>query len=577
MSSAVNYGPSAGDCSRLLGILDKQSFATRLWAKDRTIWRQGPKTKELVNRLGWLDIASRMMPHVDEVAAFAEDVKQAGFEHAVLLGMGGSSLSPEVSKLTFGVENGYPDLIVLDSTMPESVLKVRDTINPDKTLFIVAMKSGSTVETNSCYRFFYEQVRTGDNFVAITDPGTPLQAEAQAKSFRKLFLNDPEIGGRYSALSYFGLVPGAIIGVDIRKLLERAQSMADSCKPNVPLVQNPGIVLGALLAHHAIQGRDKLTLILPDEVLSFGYWAEQLVAESTGKVGRGIVPVESEPLAGPDVYDTDRLFAYIRLKGQKDASLDGKVSAIEAAGFPVIRMEMEDVYDLGKEYFRWEMATAAACALLGVNAFDQPNVQESKNITKALLGEYTETGSLPVEDPIISDDDISLFCDAQTRAELDAMKAGTSVESYVKAFLDLYQPANYFALMAFLIPSAESDEALRKIRAALRARYKAATTLGYGPRFLHSTGQLHKGGPNNGIFIQFTADDARDGISVEFSADDAEALGIPAGIYTFGVLKRAQELGDASALMARGRPFLRIHLGSDIEGGLNRVLNMIGR
>jgi transaldolase / glucose-6-phosphate isomerase len=559
----LDYGPNAGNCSRLLDILERQSFAARLWAKDPTVWRQGPDTKELSNRLGWLEIMSEMMQHVDELTAFADEVKQSGFKHVVLMGMGGSSLSPEVSKLAFGVQPGYPDLLVLDSTVPESVLKVQKAINPKETLFIVAMKSGSTVETNSCYRYFYQQIPNGDNFIAITDPGTSLQTEAETKKFRKLFLNNPEIGGRFSALSFFGLVPAAVIGVDLRKLLGRAQEMADSCKPEVPLAQNPGMLLGVLLAEHALRGRDKLTLVLPDETISFGYWVEQLVAESTGKFGQGVLPVESEPLAGPDAYDDDRVFAYTRLKGQKNAGLDAGVTAIEDAGFPVIRIEMDDAYDIGKEYFRWEMAASAACALLGVNAFDQPNVQESKDLTKSVLQTYEQTGSLPVEAPILSDDGISIYCDSTIKAELDAMKSGASVESYINAFVDLYQPGNYFALMAFISPSEATDTAFGEMRKSLRDRFKTATTLGYGPRFLHSTGQFHKGGPNNGIFIQFTA-------------DNIEPLRIPAVDYSFSTLKSAQALGDASALKAKGRPFLRIHLGSDIAGGLAKVLKIIG-
>ncbi len=572
-SNTSLYGPNAGDCGRVLDIMEKQAFVRRLWDKDPTVWRQAPGTPELVDRLGWLDIVQRMMEKVGEITSFADGVK-SDFDVVVLMGMGGSSLSPEVSMSTFGARDEYPGLIVLDSTVPEAVRQVEKQVEGKKALFIVAMKSGSTVETNSCYKYFFTKVQDGSHFAAITDPGKAPEAEAKAKGFRAYFLNDPEIGGRFSALSYFGLVPAATIGVDIRLLLERAQEMADACKPGVRITENPGVLLGALLAEHALQGRDKLTLILPDEIRSFGYWIEQLVAESTGKFGQGILPVESEPLVETAAYDSDRIFAYIRLKGQKDTSLDDKVSVVEKAGFPVIRMEMQDAYDLGKEYFRWEMATAVACALLGVNAFDQPNVQESKNNTKALLNTYMNEGSLPAEEPILSEGGISLYCDAQTKAALDIFKTGSSVGSYIKAFTDLHQPGNYFALMAFLNRSDATDAAFTQMRQALSSKYKAATTLGYGPRFLHSTGQLHKGGPNSGIFIQFTADDADKDVSVSFDAAEAKALDIPAGMYAFSVLKTAQQIGDASALESKGRQFMRIHLGSDIKGGLKKVLEM---
>lgn len=562
-ANEVNYGPKSGDCSRLLDILTTQAFSQRLWAKDPTVWRQGPDgAGEITNRLGWLDVMSTMQDRLGEIAGFADEVKEAGFKHVVLLGMGGSSLSPEVSKLTFGIKSGYPDLMVLDSTVPESVLKVEKAIDPKKTLFVVAMKSGSTVETNSCYRYFYSKVGTGDNFAAITDPGTSLETEANDKKFRKLFLNMPDIGGRFSALSYFGLVAAALIGVDISTILERAQDLADACKPGVPLTSNPGVVLGALLAENALRGRDKLTLILPSELTSFGYWVEQLVAESTGKFGQGVLPIEGEPVMAAGSYGDDRVFVYTSIKGQKDAALDAKVSALETAGLPVIRIEMNDVYDIGAEYFRWEMATSVACALLGVNAFDQPNVQESKDNTKSLLNSYDQTGSLPESAPIFTGEGISLFCDSLTKAELDAIRQSESLESYVGAFLNLYQPGNYFALMAFLSPSDATDSAFAEMRSALSGKYNAATTLGHGPRFLHSTGQFHKGGPNSGIFIQFTADDAVD-------------LAIPAASYSFSTLKNAQALGDSHALMSKGRPFLRIHLGADAAGGLKRILSMI--
>jgi len=556
--------PSTSD--RILDALGRQAFSERLWRKDPTVWRQGPKGgKVIANRLGWLNVAEVMRDRIPEMVRLADDVKAAGFKHAVLMGMGGSSLSPEVSRLTFGVREGYPDLMVLDSTVPEAVLKVERCIDLAKTLFIVAMKSGATVETNSCYQYFFEKVRAGSSFVAITDPGTSLEAEAKKNGFRRLFLNFPDIGGRYSALSYFGLVPAAIIGADIGLLLDRASEMADSCRPEIPLADNPAIALGVFMAEHALAGRDKLTLLTSPEIRGFGSWVEQLVAESTGKSGTGILPVEGESLANPDSYGDDRAFVFMRLNSARNGELDAQVGALEKAGFPVFRIDLRDAYDLGKEYYRWEMATAVAGALLGVNPFDEPNVKESKDNTKRLIGGFERHGALQKKRPLISEGDISLYCDPKTKSALDAMRGPKrSVGSYIRAFLNLYQPGNYFALMAFLTPSPLRNEAFEEMRALLRDRFKAATTLGYGPRFLHSTGQFHKGGPNNGIFIQFTADDAQD-------------APIPGKAFSFGILKQAQALGDGAWLQSKGRPFMRIHLGTNAEVGLNRILDLLQR
>lgn len=558
----------------IFAMLEKQAFSERLWRKDPTVWRQGPKGAKVIrNRLGWLNVVETMMPRVPEITQFADDIKAAGFTHAVLMGMGGSSLSPEVSNLTFGVRPGHPDLMVLDSTVPASVLEIEGRIDPARTLFIVAMKSGATVETNSCYRYFHDRVRAGigdragDNFVAITDPGTSLEAEAHRNRFRDLFLNFADIGGRYSALSYFGLVPAAIIGVDIARLLDRALSMMKACGPDVSPSENPGIALGAVLAEHAMQGRNKMTLVLSPEIRSFGYWVEQLVAESTGKNGTGILPVEGESIADPAHYGDDRVFVYLRLKTSNDTDLDRGVGALEQAGIPVLRVDLDDVYDLGKEYFRWEMATAVASALLGVNAFDEPNVKESKDNTRRFLHKPEKHHMLPKERPIASEGDLHIYCSQAMRSALDSVRAEMSLpekslSAYLKAFLNLHQPGNYFALMAFMRSTQSVDCAFQCLRASLRDAFKAATTLGYGPRFLHSTGQFHKGGPSNGIFVQF-------------AADDEEDIRIPGKPYGFSTLKQAQAMGDAASLRSKGRPFMRIHLGSDVEAGLKHILDMI--
>ncbi|HUV04307.1 MAG TPA: hypothetical protein VMX94_04295 [Armatimonadota bacterium] len=560
--------------ARTLNALSRQAFSARLWEKDASLWKQGPEGDKVIsNRLGWLNFVEPMKVRADEITRFAEEIRQAGFTHAVLMGMGGSSLSPEVSRLTFGVREGQPDLMVLDSTVPAAVLEVHAKIDPKTTLFIVSTKSGTTVETLSAYRYFYERLaaekqdRAGENFVAITDPGSPLEKEASDKHFRRAFLNFPDIGGRYSALSYFGLAPAAVIGADIKRLLDRASDMAERCSANAPLSENPGVALGAAIAELAMLGRDKLTLILSPEIASFGSWVEQLTAESTGKLGRGIVPVDGELIAEPERYGDDRLFVYLRLDGSRDQDLDARVRTLEEAGHPVIRIGLDDIYDLGKEYFRWEVATAVASALLGVNAFDEPNVKESKDNTSRLLNQFQEKGRLPEEAPILEEAGIKLYCDPKMKAVLDGIRAsggeaGNSLLSYLTAYLDLFQPGNYFALMSFTQRTPAVDCALQCMRGCLRDAFNAATTLGYGPRFLHSTGQLHKGGPNSGIFIQFTADDPED-------------VPIPGETYGFSTLKQAQALGDAIALRDKGRPLIRLHLGGDVQGGLNKLLDII--
>lgn len=538
-----------------LNSLDELQFSKRLWEKDPDLWAQGPDAQSVVkNRLGWLEVVPTMRGRLDEIAGFAEEIRAAGFTHAVLIGMGGSSLSAHVSRLVFGAKPGYPDLRVLDSTVPATILETERLIDPVKTLFIVSTKSGTTVETLSTYRYFFERIRAaksaqaGEAFTAITDPGTLLEREAAEKGFRRVFLNPPDVGGRYSALSYFGLVPAAVMGADIAELLDRASRMMSACGPSVSARDNPGAALGALMAECAAQGRDKLTLILSPEIASFGCWIEQLVAESTGKNGTGIIPIKGEPLGGSECYGNDRVFVYLRLEKPEHGDLDTAVEVLEKAGHPVVRLPLRDIYDLGQEYFRWEIATAAACALLGVNAFDEPNVEESKDNTKWLLDKFKQDGALPVEEPVLEENGIKLYCDEWT-------PAGGSLCSCLAAHLNRFQPGDYFALTAFLHPSPALHDFLQRLRMHLRDTYSAATTLGYGPRFLHSTGQLHKGGPGKGIFIQFTADDAED-------------IPVPGEGYSFGILKQAQALGDSAALRARNRPLIRLHIGKEanLEG-----------
>lgn len=569
------YSTRVGDLepriSAALDALDRQRVHVRIWEKDVAIWRQSPEGNRVIsNRLGWLNLPETSKSRVDEICAFADEVHAEGFQRAVVIGMGGSSLSPEVSKLAFASKEGRPELLVLDSTVPAAVLDTERLIDPSSTLFIVSTKSGTTVETLSAYRYFYDKIAqlkghaAGAHFAAITDLGTPLERESSERGFRRLFLNAPDIGGRYSALSYFGLVPAAVIGVDIGELLDRASCMAEECRREV--WQNPGVLLGAAIAELARSGRDKMTMIVSPEIAAFGSWVEQLVAESTGKMGRGILPVDGEPSGNPDAYMDDRFFIYLRLKGSK-SGFDEQVVPLESSGLPVIRIDLRDVHDIGGEYFRWEMATAVASALLGVNAFDEPNVKESKDITGRLLDEYQSTGRLPEEMPVAEESGVKLLCDDDSHIVLDQIRmrlglSTPSVSSYLTAYLNECRPGDYLALLAFVHKTPEIHRLLQQVRVALRDRLGAATTLGYGPRFLHSTGQLHKGGPNSGMFIQFTSDDEVD-------------VPIPGAAYGFSTLKQAQATGDAIALQSKGRPFIRVHFGDDPEGGLSRFLKML--
>lgn len=391
--------------------------------------------------------------------------------------------------------------------------------------------------------------------MAITDPGTPLEATARAASFRRIFRNPSDIGGRYSALSYFGLVPAALIGMDVPTLLDRAERMAQSCVSSVPTRENPGLVLGAIIGSLALRGRDKLTLVCSPEVAAFGSWVEQLIAESTGKDGKGIVPVEGEGTAAAERYGNDRLFVYLRCDGTRKTTLDAKVRTLDKAGHPVVTIRLQDLDDLGGEFFRWEFATAVACALIGVNPFDQPDVEESKDNTRRLLEEYTSTGTLPEGEPIFSEGTIRLYGDPATASALTGRR---SLSDALTAHLDRIQPGDYVAFTTYLDRSPATEKILTAIRRRVRDRFTVATTLGYGPRFLHSTGQLHKGGRNTGLFLQFTANDQSD-------------LPIPGAAYSFGVMKRAQALGDFTALQRRGRRILRLHLTGDMEAGLAKV------
>lgn len=490
---------------RRLGQIAKKDIVGRIWGKDHTVWK--PEPAEITVRLGWLAAPELMHERVTELEAFAKQVADEGFTHAVLLGMGGSSLAPEVLRHTLGVRDGSLDLTVLDTTHPATIARAERSLDLARTLFIVASKSGGTVETLSHFAYFFERTGRGEQFVAITDPGTPLEALARARGFRAVFLNPADIGGRYSALSLFGLVPGALIGADLHGILDSAEEMACACNRCVPCADNPGAWLGSVIGEAARAGRDKLTVILPPGIASLGHWVEQLIAESTGKEGKGILPVVGEDLGAPKAYGRDRLFvAY----GEHE-----DLDALEAKGYPVVRLGQGERERLGAEFFRWAFATAVAGHVLSINPFDQPNVAEAKDATRRIL----DAG--PVEPPGFDD---------------------------LRAVLATLKPRDYVAIQAYLDSTPETEEALRRTRLAIRDRHKVATTLGFGPRFLHSTGQLHKGGPDTGVFIQ-VIDERR-------VAD----LAIPGALYTFGSLIDAQALGDLRSLRARGRRVARVSL-----------------
>jgi transaldolase/glucose-6-phosphate isomerase len=521
-------GPLQPAVDSALAKLKKDDAPKRLWAKDPTLWSADPaKHKEISDRLGWLDVAEKMLARKAEFT----DLAKAGraYSDVVLLGMGGSSLGPDVLRHTFGSAKGHPALHVLDTTDPATILSVRRKINLAKTLFIVASKSGETTETLSHFAYFWEQIRSGKQFAAITDPGTSLEKLARDHGFRWIFPNPPDIGGRYSVLSYFGLVPAALIGVNVEQMLGRAIEMAKSCADSVPVESNPGVWLGAAMGQLALMGRNKLTLIASPKVATFGYWVEQLLAESTGKEGKGIVPVEGEPVGKPDAYGKDRFFVYIRMSA--DAP-NRAVDALARAGHPVVTLTLRDTLDLGGEFLRWEIATAVAGAVLGIDPFDQPNVQESKDNTKRVLATFKSKGKLPPAE------------------STPAARARTGV----KALLGRARPGAYFAIMAYTTRTPGAEAALSSIRAAVRDSTHIATTAGYGPRFLHSTGQLHKGGPKTGLFLQIVQQDARD-------------VAIPGQPFTFSILKQAQSLGDLQSLSSRKLPVLRVTLGKDPVAG----------
>ena len=533
----------------------------RLWARDASLWTNSDEAKWL----GWLGVIEDQLEDIAHLKSVAADIKQAGFKYALLLGMGGSSLCPEVLKKSFGKIEGFPDLFVLDSTDPAQIRDFEKKIDLANTVFIVSSKSGTTLEPNIFKQYFFERVKqtvgvdqAGSRFIAITDPGSHMEKVATADKFRHILHGVPSIGGRYSALSDFGMAPGAIIGINIADFLDRAESMDVSCSHCVPIEKNPGVMLGLVLGALGKHGRDKVTLIASPGIMDLGAWLEQLLAESTGKDGKGLIPVDRETPAPPNVYGNDRIFAYLRLKSAPDATQDAAIRVLADAGQPVVRIEVDSAMNLGQEFFRWEIATAVAGSILGINAFNQPDVEASKVATRKLTDEYERTGSLPAEKPFFSAGGVSLFSDEANVKELGSQK---SLTDYLRAHLNRLKAGDYFALLAYIERDDAHQNVLSRMRMNVRDHKHVATCLGFGPRFLHSTGQAYKGGPNTGVFLQVTCNDPAD-------------LPVPGQKYTFGVVKAAQARGDFQVLAERKRRALRVHL-DDLETGLKSLESAI--
>ena len=529
-----SFGPTINS---VLEGLTRDRVVDRLWNKDHRLWKNDPT--EISNRLGWLNVQDQMRQQIDQLRRCVTMAKELSIRDVVLLGMGGSSLGPEVFRTVFGSQKTAPRLWVLDSTVPGWVRQVTKAISPSKTLFLVASKSGGTIEVMSLFSHFWLLVSKakgnhgGKQFVAITDPGTGLEQMAKEYGFGQIFTNPPDIGGRYSVLSLFGLVPAALLGLDITRLLDRADEMAERCRKQDAMAANPGAYLGAAMGSLAKSGRDKVTIIASPSLSTFGLWVEQLLAESTGKEGTGLIPIAQEPVLKPKAYGEDRFFVYLKLKGDKNGALDRAVQALTKAEHPVLQLDLKDRYDLGAEFFRWEFATAVAGHVLGIHPFDQPNVQESKDNTNRVLDAYQSTGRLPEQ------------------TGTDPKKVAQDLSHHVQA-------GTYVSMLAYTAPSRSLETAMGRLRKALMGTHRVATTFGYGPRYLHSTGQLHKGGPNTGLFVEL----------IDRMKPD---LAIPGKPFSFGTLAQAQAAGDLESLRAHDRHAIRIPLGADAAATVNRI------
>jgi len=571
--TAVFSETYSGAIQSTLEGFEKEQAIRRMWEHDASLWKSDADADKIIkNALGWLRVPEFVQSHVSEIKTFVDGVVEDGFEHVLVMGMGGSSLCVEVLNQTHEPVAGFPNLHVLDSTVPATIRRIEGLINPAKTLFIVSSKSGSTTEPSVFYAYFFDKVRqikgdkAGENFVAITDPGTKMEGDAKRDKFRHIFLNPSDIGGRYSALSYFGMVPAALKGLDVRQLLDNALIVGKQCGPDSPIRSNPGASLGGAMGALAQAGRDKVTLVTPQPLPSLGLWIEQIIAESTGKEGKGILPIAGEPVGKPEVYGQDRLFIQVRTSQSPTMAEVPELMALSDAGHPVIDLVLDGPEDIGAEFFRWEIATPLAGKVIGINPFDQPNVQESKDNTKALLETYKKEGKLTGLATVAEFDGLTLLADDGNKDQL--LKAAGSASGrdlfvgVLKAHFARVKPGDYVAMTQYIDELPVRDEAILKLRRHIRDGLKVATTTGYGPRFLHSTGQLHKGGGDNGVFLQITADDGADVPIPDF----------PCG---FATLVKAQALGDFQSLASRHRRALSLHLGGDVDKGLATLHSMI--
>ena len=525
----------------VVDALNRNQVIERLWSKDHRLWKPDPK--EITDRLGWLTVQEQIREQLGQLQRCVSAAKELKIKDVVLLGMGGSSLGPEVFRTTFQPQKGAPRLWVLDSTIPGWVRQVTKAISPARTLFLVASKSGGTIEVMSLFAHFWKLVTNAKGnqgakqFVAITDPGTGLEKMAKDYGFGEIFSNPADIGGRYSVLSLFGLVPAAFLGVNISRLLDRAAGMAERCRLEQDVQANPGAYLGAVMGSLAKTGRDKVTVIASPSLTTFGLWVEQLLAESTGKEGTGLIPIAQEPVLKPNAYGADRFFVYLKLKGEKNAALDQAVQALVKAKQPVLQFNLRDHYDLGAEFFRWEFATAVAGHVLGIHPFDQPNVQESKDNTSRVLDTFQSTGRLPTQ-------------------------SNHQPKEVANALSGLLQPGSYLSVLGYTTPTRPLEAAVGRLRRALMSKYRVATTFGYGPRYLHSTGQLHKGGPNTGVFLEL----------VDHMAPD---LPIPGRPFSFGTLANAQASGDLESLRTHHRQAIRVQLGRNPVAVVNAIAAVV--
>ncbi len=539
----------------------------RIWNRDASLWTGSNEDRWL----GWLDIVPSQLERRNAFLQIAEDVRAEGFTEALLLGMGGSSLCPEVLRLTFENDPSFPALHVLDSTDPAQIRATESSVELERTLFIVSSKSGTTLESSLLFEYFFDRVakilspvEAGRRFVAITDPGSRLESLANQRHLRSVFAGQADVGGRFSALSDFGMVPAAVMGLDVARLLAATDEMVSGCGPDVSTLENPGVLLGIALGRLAGAGRDKMTIVTSRKIAGLGAWLEQLVAESTGQDGKGIVPVDGETLGSPEVYGADRVFVYLKLSSDENSAEDAAIGPLEEAGQPVVRIELEDVYSIGQEFFRWEMATAVAGSLLRLNPFVQPDVDASKVAARRVTSEFEESGELAGAVPIFEAAGIKLFSSADTGPVLGPVRTTTepSLARHLGSHLGTLAEGDYFCIQAYVEMSRDHEAVLSQMRDLVRDRKHVATCLGFGPRFLHSTGQLHKGGPPTGVFLQITCDDGTD-------------LPVPGRSYSFGVVKAAQASGDMTVLSERGRRVLRAHIEGNLTEGLDRLREAI--